>query len=339
MSQDTLSNAQQEIQSPSLQEVLIPIWANRKRILTISFAVALVTLGVNFLLPVYYKSTATLLPETQKDKLSALGQFADIASLAGVSVPGSEIAKLYPTIIKSQTILRRIILKKYKTEEYPDSVNLIEYFDYADLPAEVGMVKTLAKVEGLLTVNLETKTSVVLLSLELPEPRFSAEVLNAIINELDHFMRNKRTTSASEQVKWIELRLQEVSRELRDSEEKLKTFRERNRRPLDSPELILQQERFLRDIQVKSTVFIELKKQHELAKLEEIKNITIVNVLDPGRVPVKKERPKRATNAAIAFLLCLVSLSAYYGSEKILEDAKRKYIDPVRDTLRTSKTG
>ncbi len=326
------------ITSPTPQEILLRVWIQRKRILAISLFAGLFTLGINFLLPVYYKSTATLLPETQKDKLSALGQFADIASLAGVSVPGSEIARLYPTIITSETILRSIILKKYKTDEYADSVNLIEYFDYADLPPEAGMVKTLGKVQELLTVTHETKTSVVLLSLEMPEPRFAATVLNAIIGELDQFMRNKRVTNASEQVKWLDLRLSEVSHELHDAEENLKSFRERNRRVFDSPELLLKQERFLRDVQVKSTVFVELKKQHELAKLEEIKNITIVNVLDPGRVPVKKERPKRATNAVMAFVLSFVVLSAFYGSQKYLDQVIVAYIDPLRTTIQKSVT-
>ena len=97
---------------PTLEDYLVPVWVNRKRILAISIGVALITLILNFIpfiFPVYYKSTATLLPETSKDKLSALGQFADIASLAGVSVPGSEIARLYPTIVKSETILRNAI--------------------------------------------------------------------------------------------------------------------------------------------------------------------------------------------------------------------------------------
>ena len=118
----------EEKKSPTLQEILIPIWAERKRILIISTVVALVTLGINFLLPKYYKSIATLLPETQKDKLSSLGQFADIASLAGVSVPGSEIARLYPTIVNSETILRNVISKKYQTNEFADSVDLMQYF-------------------------------------------------------------------------------------------------------------------------------------------------------------------------------------------------------------------
>ncbi len=297
---------------PSLQEILVPIWANRKRILLISFAAALVTLGINFLLPVYYKSSAQLLPETQKDKLSALGQFADIANLAGVNVPGSEIARLYPTIVNSETILRAVVLKKYKTKAFADSVNLIAYFGYDDTPADEAMDRTLKTLRSLLTASYENKTSIVTLSLEMPEPELAANVLNTVIAELDGFMRSKRVTNASEQVKWIATRLQEVERDLRRAEDRLKEFRERNRRVSDSPELLMQQERLLRDVQVQSTVFVELKKQYELAKLEEIKNITIVNVLDPARPPVKKERPKRATNAGIAFVLTGAAVSGYF---------------------------
>jgi uncharacterized protein involved in exopolysaccharide biosynthesis len=60
-------------------------------------------------------------------------------------------------------------------------------------------------------------------------------------------------------------------------------------------------------------VFVELKKQYELAKLEEIKNITIVNVLDPGRVPVKKERPKRGLNTGVAFFVTILGMIGYYS--------------------------
>lgn len=314
-----------EKEGPSLQEILVPIWANRKRILIISVAVGLITLGINFLLPVYYKSTATLLPETQKDKLSALGQFADIASLAGVNVPGSEIARLYPTIINSETILRNVVLKKYKTKAFTDSVNLIEYFEYTEYPPNVAMARTLLKLRELLNASFENKTSVVNLSLEMPEPELAAIVLNSVIGELDGFMRTKRTTNASEQVRWIERRLKEVEHELRRAEDRLKEFRERNRRVADSPELLMQQERLLRDVQVQSTVFVELKKQYELAKLEEIKNITIVNILDPARVPVKKERPKRATNAGIAFVVALVSLSGYHGLKTWVADLTKPF--------------
>jgi uncharacterized protein involved in exopolysaccharide biosynthesis len=125
-------------------------------------------------------------------------------------------------------------------------------------------------------------------------------------------MRWKKITNASEQRKWIETRLKQVEQDLRNSEEQLKDFREKNRRVLDSPELLLQQQRLARAVEINSTLFIELKKQYELAKIEEIKNIPIVNVLDPARAPVRKAGPKRATNTVLMFLLTLVGTSGYF---------------------------
>ena len=81
-----------------MQDILVPIWAERKRILLISFVVALIVLGVNFLLPVYYRSTAVLLPETEGGKLGAMGQFAGVAALAGIDISGGDISRLYPVI-------------------------------------------------------------------------------------------------------------------------------------------------------------------------------------------------------------------------------------------------
>ncbi len=317
-------------EGPTFQEILIPIWAERKRILIISFVVALITLGINFLLPKYYKSTATLLPETQKDKLSSLGQFADIASLAGVSVPGSEIARLYPIIVTSETILRSVILKKYKTEAFQDSVNLMQYFDYTEYTPNENMAKVLIRFRGLMSATHDNKTSVVTLTMEMPEPELAATVLNTVVAELDGFMRSKRVTNAGEQVKWIAVRIKEVEDEMKRAEEKLKDFRERNRQVGGSPQLLMEQDRLSRDVQVKATVYIELKKQYELAKLEEIKNISIVNVLDPGRAPVKKERPKRGTNAIIGFFITLIVISLYFSVRTFYQKKMSEFMKMFR---------
>lgn len=297
----------------SLQEIMLPIWAARKRILLISFLAGILTYAVNFfMLSSYFKSTATLLPETDKGKLVALGQFSDVAQkLLGDNIPGSEIARLYPTVVSSETILRSVIERKYSTKAFKDSVNLIQYFEFAEDTPEENMYLALLRLRNLMTATTEARTGIVTITVEMKEPQLAADVLNALVAELDHFMRSKKVTTASEQLKWIEVRLKEVELELTDAENLLKDFREKNRRISDSPQLVLNQDKLIRDVTVKSTVFVELKKQYELAKLEEIKNITIVNVLDPGRAPVKKERPKRALNSAIAFFLSLVATSTF----------------------------
>ncbi|MGB6032965.1 MAG: GNVR domain-containing protein, partial [Bacteroidota bacterium] len=181
-----------------------------------------------------------------------------------------------------------------------------------DTPEE-DLEEALKCLRKLMSAQHDVKTKTVTITLEMREPQLAADVLNMLVQEVDRFIREERTTSASEQVKWISERLAEVEEELRAAEDSLTDFRERNRRVIDSPELLLQQARLQREVTVKSTIFIELKKQRELAEIEEIKNVSIVNVLDKARAPVKKVRPKRATNSGIVFLLSVVLLSAYYG--------------------------
>jgi uncharacterized protein involved in exopolysaccharide biosynthesis len=294
------------------EQVASAIWVERKRIIIFSLAAGLLALVISFLLPVYYKSSAVLLPETDKSKLGSLSQIAGIASLAGVNVPGgTDISRLYPSILTSETVLRGVIEKEYVTERFSKPVNLITYFELDEPTPEENFEKALKNLRDLMTTTLEAKTNIVTATVEMREPKLSADVLNAVIAETDKFMRLKKTTNASEQRKWIEERLTQVEVELRTAEENLKNFRERNRRVGDSPQLLLEQERLLREVQVKSTMYVELTKQAELAKIEEIKNITIVNVLDEARPPVKKERPKRAINALIVFLAVLGLCGAY----------------------------
>ncbi len=327
--------AQEKEQRIHWEQVLAAIWGERKRIVLISVIAALVALGVSFLLPAYYKSSAVLLPETDKNKLSSLGQIAGLASLAGVNVPGgTDISRLYPSILTSETVLRGVIEKEYTTERFDKPVNLTTYFDLDEPTPEENFDKALKNLRDLMTTSLESKTNIVTVTVEMREPRLAAQVLNTVVAETDKFLRQKKTTNASEQRKWIEQRLTQVEVELRRAEEALKNFRERNRRVGDSPQLLLEQERFMRDVQVKSTMFIELKKQAELAKIEEIKNITVVNVLDEARAPVKKERPKRGLITLIVLLATLAVYCSYIGVRLRYGDYLRAFLAALSSQIR-----
>jgi uncharacterized protein involved in exopolysaccharide biosynthesis len=145
----------------------------------------------------------------------------------------------------------------------------------------------------------------------MKEPQLAADVLNKLVSELDRFIRTKRTTNASEQRKWIEARLVEVKQDLEKAENKLKEFREKNRQITSSPQLMLEQERLAREVQINSTLYVELKKQYELAKIEEIKNVPIINVLDEARPAAKKELPRRSTIVLTTLFLSLFGIVVF----------------------------
>ena len=142
-----------------------------------------------------------------------------------------------------------------------------------------------------------------------------------MINELDKFIRTKKKTNASEQRKFIEGRLSEVKSDLEQSENRLKDFRETNRIIASSPQLILEQERLLREVQINTTLYTELKKQYEIIKIEEIKNIPLISVMDYARPAAKKDKPKRSiivlTSLLLSFLgsACYVFVREEYGKQ------------------------
>ncbi len=295
------------------------LWTSRKLVVMVTGVVTLLGLIVSLLLTETFKSTAVVLPDTDKSKLGALtGSMSDLAALAGVSVGGEgSIVKLYPTIIKSESVLRNVIYEKYKTKAYKDSVNLIQYWEIKEKSPERDYEVALLNLRTELQVSMDIKTSVITMSIETEEPQLSADILNTVIRTLDQFIRTKRITNASEQRKWIEVRLAEVKEDLGKSENALKDFREKNRMVAGSPQLLLDQERLMREMQINSTIYIELKKQNELVKIEEIRNTPIINVLDYGRPAAKKEWPKKGVIVLTAFFLSLLGASGYlYGREQ-----------------------
>jgi uncharacterized protein involved in exopolysaccharide biosynthesis len=303
-------------------EILTVLWNSRKLIAYVTASVTILSVIISLLMPNYYKSSATLLPETEKSKLAALGGLSDLAALAGVSVGGEgSLAKLYPTIIKSEAVLKNVIYAKYSTQDFKQPVDLIQYWEIEENTPERSYETALKTLRDQLEVSLDNKTNVVTISMETKEPQLSAEIVNNVTAELDRFIRTKRTTNAGEQRKWIEARLTEVKRDLEKSENNLKEFREKNRQVSGSPQLLLEQERLIREVQINSTLYTELKKQYEIVKIEEIKNVPIINVMDEARPSTRKERPKRATIVITVLLMGAIASVGYvlllnrYGEE------------------------
>lgn len=70
-----------------------------------------------------------------------------------------------------------------------------------------------------------------------------------------------------------------------------------------SPETSLKYVRLIRELKYQETLFELLAKQYELAKLDEAKNATLIQVLDKATPPEKKSWPKRTIITLLAALI------------------------------------
>lgn len=293
-------------------EWVAPVWKGRVRLTRFVLVVGVMTILINiFVLPTYFRATTTLMPGRKGPGLGLLPPGAEFAQLTSLLSPETDNLLLYPSLIVSNSILRSVIAREFPSERFSGQTSLLRYFDSEEDSTDQAIARGVAKFRSLLEAETDAKTGIVTVSLEMPEPLLAAQVLNALVAEVDQFMRMKWTSSATERVGWLKNRIEEVSDSLHLAEESLRDFRDRNRAVSNSPNLLLEQARLMREVEVRSTIYIELSKQLELARLDEVKNLTIVNVLDPAIPPVKKARPRGVINTGIMVLLALIVGSTY----------------------------
>lgn len=309
------------------------LFSNRKKLIIFNTAVLVIVLAyLIFLAKPYYESNITILPE-YGGKSSMLSQLSGLASLAGVKVGEVAATEIYQNLISSETVLNDVIYSKYQTEEFRDSVDLIEYFEINekdDNPAIQKRKRFLIVYENLTKIRISTSverlTKILNVTVTMPEAQLSADVANKLTQSLDLYIRTQRKSNATEQSYYLEKRTEQVKDSLTAAENMLKKFREQNRIVMQSPNLLLEQGRLMRNVEILQTVFVELTKQLEIAKIDKIKDAPVLNIKEYANNPVKKAGPKRISSLIMIMFFSFILSSLYF----IFIDDVKKYVRIVR---------
>lgn len=285
-----------------LKPYLEIISKKRKKILTFNLAVLIISLFYLFVfLKPYYTSSVSILPE-YGSKTGVMGKLSGLAAIAGINVGEAAPTEIYQNLVHSEQVISNVVYSKYKTNQFPDSVNLIQYFDIQSDESDSALRKRKEFLDAYkylnkkITTDIDRMTKILTVTVEMPEPQLSADVANKIIKSLDLYIRTQRKSFATEQIYYLEKRIKEVSDSLAAAEESLKRFREQNRIVSQSPALLLEQGRLMRNVEILQTVYVELNKQIELARIEQIRDAPVLNIKEYAKSPVQKAGPKRLSS-------------------------------------------
>lgn len=285
-------------------EILI---SGRKIFLSVFFLLNFSMLIYLLLLPPLFTSSATILPETT-NKSSILSDFASITGLnIGSNQGGSEdLSLLYEPILKSRKIVNTLLLNKFKSNKFKNEQSLLDILqingDSLSQRLEIGY----EILSSMLVVDLNIKTQVIKLSIETVEPMLSSLILSEFIGELSKYFKEVNFQRATENRIFIEGRIDETILQLELTEDKLKLFREANKRVERSPELLLKQGRLLREVRVQEELYLTLKKEFEILKIDEVKSKKILRVLDNPVPAIYKSNPRRKRIMVITFVFGLI---------------------------------
>ena len=319
----------------SISDILLTLAEQLKVIVLTTFISVFLTFTyVQFIQQPQYVSSATiLLPE---NKAGSLGGLAGLASQFGVNIPTGAQAdlsspSLFPALLRSRTFAEQILDKKFYTKEFGKELSLLAILTYGNGLPKFGrdtlVTQALGGFNGMVEFDRGSTSAFSVIKVTASEPLFAKKLAEITLAELEALNRFYKSQTVNEKTSFISNRISSVEKDLESSEKRLKEFNEKNRQ-ISSPALQLEQDRLARDVEIQKGIYLTLKQQFELAKIEEIQRSSVVQILDKPQVPLGPSNIKLKLSVMLAGVLgvglgVLLGLIRSYFNSSDMDERKK----------------
>ena len=273
-----------------------------------------------------YKSTVSMYPSYKKNNMSnAMGGVLGLANNMGFNIFDTKDNNFdFQDILNSKKLKKSIILNDWNTNNGKN--NLVKYWKVE----KDGLFTKLKKSFGLLKDNddnyyndisidifnsrlkvVKQESGLIFVTVYMEEKQLSADIVNYIASWIDMYISKEMNVQATKNREFIEQRLESAKAELFISEEKYSAFLKQHSIASDDPETLLEKARLLRNIEVNQEVYVTLKQQYELNKIEELKERPVLNILDNGEPASTSSHPK-VWVILISFIFTSIFLSLVF---------------------------
>ena len=289
--------------------------ASLRKPLQWAFAAGLLTAVITLFLPNYYKSEARLLPVESKGIGGNLGGLASAAAAFGVSVPGGDSSDANFVDVLNSRWLKEQLLRtefQYHTRSWRFGAERLEtgtLYAYVD---EKNMDRAVKELGSVLSAARDLKSKVITLSAETQSPELSQLIVQRAGKLLEVFLQEKGRTRGGAKALFAEARLADARSEMDQAEDAFRRFLEGNRNYHTSgdPSVRLKGSRLETELRLRQQLVSAIAMNREQALMEEKNDIPILNMLDPGNLPIDKSRPVRSR---IVLLLAFLTGAAAWA--------------------------
>ena len=284
-----------EVLDVSLTNAVLWLWRRKFRVVGSSLLVSILFVLYSYTIEPVYTAQVTMLPRGAAPSSGLLGQ---VASFTGKSLELEDnFEGLYGQIATSDPIVKAALKRKWQHKDYPDSASLYEIFSIEREEGKEDFLFARLKRKlnsGVITFSRDKNSGFMVLRTSVPGDRnTAAELGNFIADQIQDFNQSFSNRKAAEKREFLEIRIEELHESLDAVATEITNFSLENRSFRNSPVLLQQHNSLEREMQARTAVWIEMTRQLEIAKLDELKEVVSVNVLDRAIAPEKKSRPKR----------------------------------------------
>jgi len=242
-----------------------------------------------------YTSTASFLPENPD--APATGAMA-LAQQFGVNLGGDGTERspqFYADLVMTNEILRSTVTKVYRSSsEDGEGLDLVTYYRSRGPNREARIERAVPKLRDDMNVRVNRETGVVSVSVTTKDAVVSEGIVTNLLELINTFDLSTRQTQARAERQFTGERLSQVTKELEEAEDSLKSFLAENRLFSNSPPLQFEHDRLQRTVFMRQELLTSLAQSYESARIEEVRNTPLVTLVEQPRVaalPDPRRRP------------------------------------------------
>lgn len=245
---------QQESDEISLIDLAATIWRRKWLVILITVLAAVLSVVYALMQPNKYSATSSVLPISGSSSSSLLSQYAGLASLAGISLPGASSSD--PSV-KIQAILN----SRELAEKVIDALDLVPKLLKEPEKLKEGSPRVAALEmyqKNVFSVSVDAKTSLIKVSAKTKDPALSAQIVNTAIDLLQKDLSGRVLTSSGRNIALLEQQVDDREKKVRDLQNQMMAYQKKYK--LVAPEAQSQQglDMYKSLIQQKITLEIEI---------------------------------------------------------------------------------
>lgn len=276
----------------------------RKTIIALSLFGAVLGLVKGLTSPRMYMSTATFIPQGSEGGASPLALAASQFGIAMPSSGGGWGPPIYLELLSSPVLLEPIALDTLTVaEEGGRRVAFTDLFKIKAASRAERSDQAVIALRGLVKATEDKRLGAVKVAVTTRWPSVSLALANRLVHGVNSFNLQTRKSQAAAERQFVEGQAGDAERALRDAEDRLQSFLQRNRTYSNAPELLFEHDRLLRDVGLRQQVYNTLLGSLEEARIREVRDTPVITVLEEPRLPVVGQPRGSKQNAILGLFL------------------------------------
>jgi uncharacterized protein involved in exopolysaccharide biosynthesis len=274
-------------------------------------------------LPRVFTSESQFMPKGGRGQ----SQLQGLAAQFGIGGGGdpTQSPQFYVDLLRSRAVLAGVGDREFhvRTDSGMKIGNIAKIYGIRNTDS-VGRAAAITNtIRGKTRAVVSARTGVITLRVSDRRPDMAVQLNQALLDQVNIFNLSQRQAQAGAEREFIEKRLVDAQAQLSQAESNLQSFLMENRDFRSSPNLSLEFDRLNRAVNSRQSLYNALASSYEQAKIEEVRDLPVITVLEPPDYPIQPDPRRTRRKATLGLLVGFVlGIALAFFRDRVAENRK-----------------